>query len=181
MFVLSACSSTFQSNDAVFPQVNVPITQMGHNKKIFVVVEDGRADDTIGRTGDGVNITIDKDDLLNNIKNQVYNALLNNKFELTSDDQAIATKLTVRIVGIQYRQMSMAQKLSENHALATVVLEAVVTSKGKTFKKDYRTDNDDYYMAPLFINDIQKINETVANTIEKLFIDKELVAFMANN
>ncbi len=180
MVLLPACSETFNSEQAIVPQINVPITQIGHNKKIFVVVEDARPDNVIGRDGSGNNITIEQNVLLKNIKDKIDNGLLNNKFQLIDNDKKTSTTLTVRILGVQYRQMTLADQYSMNHALATVALEAIATSNGKTLKKSYRTDNDNYYIIPMFINDMQKINYTIETTVEKLLIDKTLVEFMAN-
>jgi uncharacterized lipoprotein YajG len=164
LFLLSPCLGMSQTYIPIKLEVDAPATQVAHNKKIVTLVEDARAeDDVIGRSSEGKNIVLSSD-LLSNIQIQIDKNLSNSGFQLVKNNEKEPTKLVVRIIGIQYRQMNdpWSNLVLESRLVATAVIEVMATSNRKIYKKTYRTDNEYSSVFPHIQADISQINSTIS-------------------
>lgn len=180
LVLLSPCLGASQTYVPIQLEVHAPVMLDAHNKKIATFVEDERAeDDVIGRSSEGKNIVL-SNDLLSNMQTQVDKNLSNSDFQPLTNNDKEPTKLTVRIIGIQYRRIEDPNNvIFKYRVVATAVIEAIATSNGKIYKKTYRTDNE-FNVLPHVQADINQINSTIADTITKLLTDKQLVEFLAS-
>jgi len=179
LFLLSSCVAPSQTEIPIQPQINIPTAQIGHNKKIALVVEDARVgDQVVGRTAMGTNIKL-SNDMLDNIKVEISKGLQESGFQPLTGNETSSTKLVVRILGIQYNHLDSAHVVWKVHTVATAVIEVVATSKNNTYKKVYRTDNLYANAWPSTKSDIDHINITIGDSLTKLLTDKQLIEFLA--
>lgn len=180
VFLLSACAGPSQTDISIKPYIDVPLTQLGHNKKVGVVVEDLRPNDSvIGRTSFGKNIRLSAD-MLDNIQTQINHGLKNSGFKPVAGHENKSATIVVRILGIQYRQLQASPKALLLPVVATSIFEVVASANGKTYEKIYRTDDEYHNYIQSVNSDINQINTTIANSLMKLLTDRQLIEFLAS-
>lgn len=161
------------------PQVNIPETNLGQGKTVFVAVIDARPDDTLGGriTGYGPAASIK---LSNNIteivREQIIKGLSQNGFKPVVNQLGIERKLTVRINSFDYKQRI---GLLTGTLIIGCTLEGTVDNKGEHYINVYRAvTQNDIVLTPTSDYDTQHINEVFANSLYKLLSDKQLLKFL---
>ena len=178
IFGISGC--VFEAQQVYLnPKVNISEKNIGHNSKIFLKVIDDRDTTTIGHKGsyEGKHAQItSKNSLPVALKQEIVRGLKTYKFKITNNSSN-NKKLTVEIRDLEYTTSS---GFSSGGVHIKSYIQVIAQNNGRRIEKRYRTEKTkSVQIAPNDTTNEKWINETLTETITKLFQDRELMNLLS--
>lgn len=177
--LLAACAYSPQQI-TVNPQINTSAENYGNGRVVNVVVEDGRANKALGSRGG-----IYKDTSLITISNSLTDAigraaaanLAVQGFTVNStDDNAALIKIIVDELSYDIPEQSVGKKV-----LLSAVLKLEVSAGGESYSGKYQTKSErQTVVTPTMGRNEEMINTLLSDTLQRLFSDAKLKAFLSN-
>jgi uncharacterized lipoprotein len=164
----------------VNPQVDMTAEDYGNGRAVNVVVEDSRANKSLGSRGG-----IYKDTSLITISNSLTDAITRaaeaslavQGFTVNSNDPNAATiKIIVDELSYDVPEQSVGKKV-----LLAAVLKLEATASGESYSGKYKTNSDrQTVVTPTMGRNQNMINTLLSDTLNRLFSDPKLKAFLSN-
>ncbi|MDD4899783.1 MAG: YajG family lipoprotein [Candidatus Omnitrophica bacterium] len=176
---LGGCAYIDQ-NLCIEPQLQVADANIGQGKKVVLKVIDDRDEQLIGKRGNqfvpGGKIST-KQDLAEILEKSMVDGLRKKGFDPVKNDE-LGNSLKVELRSLEYNT-SMGLWTGGNIGTSVVKITATQPS-GKNYEKTYRSQKE---IRTAFVGsqetNAKVINGALANTLDKVFEDRELLDFLA--
>lgn len=176
-YLLGGCAYTTQTT-RLTPEVIVAPSDRGNGFTVSVSVADERANRSLGHRGDaygrGAEIRTD-DDVAMVVKNEIVKGLQSKGFKVSGENPGASLSIEVRLL-----EYSTSTGLFTGGVHINAALKANANRGGANYSKLYRSDKEERVsFVPSASTNEAWINQGLANAIQQILADDELLKFLA--